>query len=131
VDEGIAAKKTHMPKTSASHEEESQKKPNHRHHAEIPRQGGARKMPAKGPVQLNLLEIAEEKFQPGVGGQAGFGKLDLKFSIDAAPQIGFSLSHSLWPFVEGIGCAYTLQITTAEGPFQFQMLQLFELFMEN
>ena len=85
LNQRIVLEKTHMPKTSASHEEESQKKPNHRNHAEIRRQGGARKMPAKGPVQLNLPEVAVDQFQPGIGSQAGFGKFDLQFSIDAAP----------------------------------------------
>ena len=88
-------------------------------------------MPAKGTVQLDLPEVAVDQFQSSVGSQAGFGKLDSKFSIDAALQIGFSLSHRLWPFVEVDWCLGQLQKTTTEGPFQFQMPQLPVLFMKN
>ena len=131
ANEGIAAKEIYMSKSSSSHEKESQKKPNHRYHVEIPRQGWARKMPSKGPVQLNFPEITVDQLKSGVGSQASFREFDSQFSIDSASQIGFSLSHRLWPFVEVDWCVGLLPKTTTEGPFQYQIHQLFELFMEN
>ena len=88
-------------------------------------------MPAYGTVQLNVPEVAVDKLKPGVGGQSGFGELDSQFPIDTAAQIGFSSSHSVWPFVEVGSCCIHLLQTTTGGPFQYRIPQGPQLFLSN
>ena len=52
--------------------------------------------------------MADQEFQTGMGGQPGGRELHSKIAVDAAAEIGFSSSHSLWPFVGVVKVGSTL-----------------------
>ena len=56
-------------------------------------------------VEANGAQIADEKLEARVGTETCLGEFDMKIVLDRCAQRGFSISHSLWPFVVGLKSA--------------------------
>lgn len=105
LDEKISAKKVEVPQSPTADYQEPERNPYHGDDTEVTGQRDAPKVKANHIVETNRAQIANEKLESGVGTQAPFGKLDMKIVLDMSDQRGFSISHSMWPFVVGLKLA--------------------------
>lgn len=117
MEQNIASEKVDVLQPTTSYHEESQKKTDDRHDTVISANAMTLKMVTNELVQTGGPKIADQEFKTRVGGQVRFRELDSEFSLDRMAQIGFSMSHTMWPFVRVESCLPYLFQTTTEGPF--------------
>jgi hypothetical protein len=102
VDQGIAGDEGNMVEPTGADDEHADQQPDHGDDAEITPEINPGEVAAQQLVEPNAAKVADQQFQTSVRGEPSASKLDLKIGVDAAPKIGFSSSHNLWPFVVGL-----------------------------
>ena len=109
-----------MAQPSAAHDQQSEHRAHHGDRAEVPAQPGSFQPPAQQRIESGDSQIAQQERETGVGGEARSRELHLEIAIDAAAQIGFSLSHGKWPFVRVRRFGSHLLQTTRKATFQLR-----------
>jgi hypothetical protein len=101
MEKNIPSEKIYVLQAAAAHHEEPQEKADNGYNAVISSDKKTCEVAANEFIEVDGAKIADEEFETCIGGEIRFCELDSEFSLDRVTQIGFSISHSMRPFVWG------------------------------
>jgi hypothetical protein len=99
LEKNIPFEKIYVLQPATTYHEESQEKADNGYDAVISSNKKTCEVATNEFVEVDGAKIADQEFEACVGGEIRFCELDSKFSLDSVAQIGFSISHSMRPFV--------------------------------
>jgi hypothetical protein len=117
MEENIPSEKIYVLQSAATYHEESQEKADNGYNAVISSNEKICKVATNEFVEVDGPKIADQELEACIGGEIRLCELDSQFSLDRVAQIGFSISHSMRPFVWGESLRQQLFLPTTGGLF--------------